>query len=315
MIIDSSKRQERSRVAIIIHKVLWVWRVWRQSKSPVQSPMMHRGGNEVSGKRGKFVFNQDFIYKMPAHFGGDPFYPVRVVYGDNTVIYVNYETDEEALLNYIPEDFELKEPVVSVQYTNCRDVDWMIGGEYRLIQVTVPVKYSRSPEGLEGVYALVVWENKTCPIIGGREEDGVPKVYADISSERHLENHWFVAASYEQFTFLKIDLQRGDEVNEGDLAELNKNPKINLFGWRYLPNLGKGGATLSHATLYPQEAVFKQMWNGTGTVEWIGLTYEQHPLQSRIIRSLEALPIKKVTSAAMAKGIIKLNVGDSRILP
>ncbi|MGC9322058.1 MAG: acetoacetate decarboxylase family protein, partial [Kosmotogaceae bacterium] len=176
----------------------------------------------MSGKKGKFVFNADFIYKMPVHFGGAPFYPVRVVYGDNTVISVDYETDENALLRYIPEDFELKEPVVSVQYTNCRDVDWMIGGEYRLIQVTTPVKYVGNSEDLEGVYALVVWENKTCPIIGGREEDGVPKVFADISSERHLENHWFVAASYEQFTFLKIDLQRGDEVSEEDLSELNK---------------------------------------------------------------------------------------------
>ncbi|WP_367363435.1 acetoacetate decarboxylase family protein [Mesotoga sp.] len=84
----------------------------------------------MSGKKGKFVFNADFIYKMPVHFGGAPFYPVRVVYGaDNTVISVDYETDENALLSYIPEDFELKEPVVSVQYTNCRDVDWMIGGE------------------------------------------------------------------------------------------------------------------------------------------------------------------------------------------
>jgi len=274
-----------------------------------------RGGSEVSGKKGKFVFDADFIYKMPAHFGGDPFHPIRVVYGDNTVISVDYETDEDALLNYIPEDFELKEPVVNVQYTNCRDVDWMIGGEYRLIQVTTPVKYVGNSEGLEGVYALVVWENKTCPIIGGREEDGVPKVFADISSERHLENHWFVAASYEQFTFLRIDLQRGDEVSEENLTELNKNPKINLFGWRYLPNLGKGGATLSHATLYPQEMVLKKMWIGTGSVEWTGLSYEQHPLQTRIIRSLEALPIKRVTSASMAQGIVRLNVGDSRILP
>ena len=140
-------------------------------------------------------------------------------------------------------------------------------------------------------------------------------MFADISSERHLENHWFVAASYEQFTFLKIDLQRGDEVSEEDLSELNKDPKINLFGWRYLPNLGKGGATLSHATLYPQEMVLRKMWIGTGSVEWTGLSYEQHPLQTRIITSLEALPIRRVTSASMAKGIVKLNVGDSRILP
>ena len=57
------------------------------------------------------------------------------------------------------------------------------------------------------------------------------------------------------------------------------------------------------------------MWIGTGAVKWTGLSYEQHPLQTRIIRSLEALPIRRVKSASMAKGIVKLNVGDSRILP
>ncbi len=269
----------------------------------------------MAAKRGKFRLDENLVYKMPAHFGGDPFYPVRTVYRDMTAISVGYETDEDALLNYIPEDFELLEPIVNVQFSNCRDVDWMIGGEYRLIQVTAPVKYLGNPEGLTGSYALVVWENKTCPIIGGREEDGVPKIFADISSERHLENHWFLAASYEQMTFLKIDLQRGEEVGESDLEELNKNPKINLFGWRCLPNLGKGGTTLSHATLYPQEMIYKRLWNGTGAVEWTALTYEQHPLQVRIIGSLAALPVKKYTSAVMAKGVARLNVGDSRILP
>jgi len=126
--------------------------------------------------RGKFKFQDDYIYKMPVHFGGLPFYPIRAVYGDMLGISIQYETDQEALLQYIPEDFEIREPIVSVQYTNCRDVVWMSGGEYRLIQVTAPVTYLGNSEGLSGDYALVVWENKTCPIIGGREEDGVPKV-------------------------------------------------------------------------------------------------------------------------------------------
>ncbi|MDD3715040.1 MAG: acetoacetate decarboxylase, partial [Atribacterota bacterium] len=70
--------------------------------------------------KGKFKFQDDYIYKMPAHFGGSPFYPIRAVYGDMLGISVQYETDQDALLQYIPEDFELREPVVSVQYTNCR---------------------------------------------------------------------------------------------------------------------------------------------------------------------------------------------------
>ena len=265
--------------------------------------------------RGKFKFHDDYIYKMPVHFGGSPFYPIRAVYGDMLGISVQYETDQEALLQYLPEDFELREPIVSVQFSNCRDVDWMSGGEYRLIQVTAPVKYLGNSEGLSGDYALVVWENKTCPIIGGREEDGVPKVFADIANERRVDNHWFTTASYESCTFLKIDFNQKDEVSSKDIEKLNEHPKVNLFGWRYLPNLGKGGATLSHATLYPQEMNLKQAWFGEGSLQWTKLTPEQHPMQSHIIKALADLPIVKYTNAMMLKCSDSLNVGDSKILP
>lgn len=265
--------------------------------------------------RGKFKFQDDYVYKMPVHFGGYPFYPSRPVHRDMLVIIIKYETTPEALLQYLPEDFDLQEPIVTLQFSNCRDVDWMSGGEYRLIQVTAPVKYLGNSEGLGGDYALVIWENKTCPIIGGREEDGVPKVFADIASERHVGDHWFTAASYESHTFLKIDFLKKNELSKQDIEEMNEHPKINLFGWRYLPNLGKGGATLSHATLYPQEMVAKQAWAGEGSVQWTQLTPEQHPLQSHIIKALAELPLVKYTKAMMIKCSAQLNVGDSKILP
>ena len=144
--------------------------------------------------RGLFRFNEEFVYKMPVHFGGDPFYPVRTVYGDMTCLGVSFRTEEDALLRFIPEDFEMLEPVVNVQYANCRDVDWMAGGEYRLIQASVPVRYEGNSEGLVGEYVLVIWENKACPILGGREEDGMPKLFADIACERHVNERWFTAA-------------------------------------------------------------------------------------------------------------------------
>ncbi|HOR42596.1 MAG TPA: acetoacetate decarboxylase family protein [Atribacterota bacterium] len=265
--------------------------------------------------KGKFKFKDDFVYKMPVHFGGNPFYPVRTVYHDMTSISIEYETDQNMLLEYIPEDFDLSAPVVKVQYNNSRDIDWMAGGEYRLIQVTVPVKYLGNSEEITGEYALVIWENKTCPIVGGREEDGVPKVFADISSERHYENRWFTSASYDSNTFLKIDFFQREELSKEDVEELNKNSKINLFGWRYLPNLGKGGAALSQATLYPQESFVKQVWTGEGSLVWNELKPEEHPLQWYIIKALAGLPIVKYLYAIKAKASAQLNVGDSKILP
>lgn len=264
--------------------------------------------------KGKFKFQDNYVYKMPVHFGGTPFHPWSVVHEDMLNILVQYETDPQALVQYLPEVFELCEPIVSVQYSNSREVAWMSNGEYRLIQVSIPVKYKGKSEEISGEYALVVWENKTCPIIGGREEDGVPKIFADIASERHVGSHWFTAASYESCTFLQIDMNIKNELSQEDIEKINKNPKINLFGWRYLPNLGKGGAALSQATLYPQEMNVKQAWTGEGSVRWTKLTAEQHPLQYVIIDALANLPVLKYTGALLSKGVAKLNVGDSRVL-
>lgn len=264
--------------------------------------------------RGKFKFRDDYLYKMPVHFSGAPFYPWSVVHGDMLCILVQYETDPKALVQYLPEVFELREPIVNVQYSNCREVAWMSNGEYRLFQITVPVLYKVKSEEISGEYALVVWENKTCPIIGGREEDGVPKIFADIAHERHVGEHWFTAASYESCTFLQIDMTCKSKLSAEDIKGLNKNSRINLFGWRYLPNLGRGGATISHATLYPQEMNVKQAWKGEGSVKWTKLTPEQHPLQYHIIEALAGLPVVKYTIAMLSKGIAKLNVGDSKIL-
>ena len=264
--------------------------------------------------RGKFKLQKDFCYKMPPHFGGDPFYPARVVYPDMSVLMMKYQTDQDALLQFIPEEFELLEPAVNLQFSNCREIEWMAGGEYRLFQVSAPVRFMGNTEGLVGEYGLVVWENNATPILGGREEDGVPKIFADIACERHVGDHWFTSASYECNTFLSIDFHRKERFSESTVEEMNKNPMVNLFGWRLLPEIGKGGSSLSQLTLYPQEMYVKEAWAGEGEIRWTPLTQEQHPAQSRIITSLAGLPIKGYESAVMIKGSARLNVGDSRIL-
>lgn len=265
--------------------------------------------------KGQFKFEEDYVYKMPAHFGGEPFYPVRTVYGDMTAISVSFETGAEDLARFIPEVFEITDPLVNVQYSNCRDVDWMSGGEYRLIQLSVPVRFCGEGEELEGEYPLVIWENKACPIIGGREEDGMPKIFADVAAERHYEDHWFTAASHECNTFLTLDFERKAELSAKDVAAMNEHSKINFFGWRYISNLGKGGASLSHATLYPQEAIMSRAWSGEGRINWPPFKPEMHLKQSWMIDILAKLPIVNYLPAMMMKSAMKLNVGDSRALP
>lgn len=265
--------------------------------------------------RGLFRFEENHSYKMPVHFGGVPFYPVRTTHHDMTCICVSYETEMEALARFVPEDFEILEPVVNVQFANSRDVEWMSGGEYRLIQFSTPARYEGNDEGLTGEYILVIWENKTCPIIGGREEDGMPKIFADIACERHAGDKWFTHAAYECSTFLYLELDRGRELFGREIQDMNKGGATNMFGWRFIPNLGRGGAALSHASLYPQEATVSRGWVGEGSIKWTVPAPEHHPQQYGIIASLAGLPVVRYRDGVMLKTSHRLNVGDSRILP
>jgi acetoacetate decarboxylase len=56
----------------------------------------------------------------------------------------------------------------------------MAGSGYNVIEVSAPVRFHGQRDRVDGQFALVVWENKTEPILGGREQTGIPKIYADI---------------------------------------------------------------------------------------------------------------------------------------
>ena len=192
-----------------------------------------------------FKFLETHNYFMPAHFGGYEGQPKPCVYDDVTSIVISYETDRELLARYVPERFELTHPWVALAYVMNRGVDWMAGGNYNLICVQVPVSYTHGQERLEGWYVLAVWENKTEPILPGREHTGIPKIFADIQDHRQLGDRAFTNASYEGSAFLRMEFKRTRRMTPEELAAKNQQGKLNWFGWRYIPNIGRPGAALS----------------------------------------------------------------------
>jgi hypothetical protein len=260
-----------------------------------------------------FKFLENHNYFMPAHFGGYEGQPKPCVYSDVTAMVINYQTDPEMLAQYVPEGFELTHPVLSLAYVMNHGVDWMAGGSYNLICVQVPVVYTR--EHLDGLYVLAVWENKTEPILPGRETTGIPKIFANIPDHRQLGDRSFANASYDGSAFLKMDFKRTRKMTPEELAAKNQQGKLNWFGWRYIPNIGKPGAALSHATLYPLESTFTAGWLGDGQVKWEALTWEQHPMQAHIVNALGQLPIKGYIGCEMTQKIQVLRNDIARQLP
>jgi hypothetical protein len=263
-----------------------------------------------------FKFSENYNYLMPAHFGGYEGQPQATTYHDVTSIMVSYETDRKMLEAYIPEPFEITEPVVMISYAINRAVDWMAGGSYKLIGVTVPVAYNHAQVHLEGGYALVVWESKTTPILPGREITGIPKIFADIEDHHETGDRLFTHASYEGAHFLRMQLQKPRQMSPEELTIVNQMMgSYNWFGWRYIPNIGKPGAALSHATVFPQEFVIREAYSGEGKVKWNPLTFEQNPMQSHIIQALSGLPVKEYRECLMTRGENVLRSDIARQLP
>lgn len=255
-----------------------------------------------------FHFDDDYTYRMPAHFGGVKGGDLRdLQYDDVTSIAISYLTDEAQLAQYVPDAFEILEPWLNIEYQKCCGVQWMGGGEYTLVAVMTPVRHLSS--GTVGAFALVVWENKTAPILGGREETGIPKIFADIPDYHLLGGHAMAHVSHEGRAFLELDVQLDAELSAEEIAARNGNGRIEQMGWRHIPNIGRPGAALSHATLYPVEVTYLSGGSGAGTVTWTRMEYLQNPMQCRIIAALADLPVIEYRQGVFAKMVTHLR-GD-----
>ncbi|MEI7856652.1 MAG: acetoacetate decarboxylase family protein [Methanomicrobiales archaeon] len=256
--------------------------------------------------------------RMPAHFlQGSPYGGGVCPYDDCTTLEIRYLTDEHKLRQYVPEEFSITRPLVMIMYEKCSGVQWMGGSQYSLITASVPVQYIAGKEPINGIYRLVLWEDKCEPIIGGREEAGMPKIFADIPEYRRTSDSLSVNASHEGRTFLEMELAIGQDYSADELATLNAdNGRVVQFGWRYIPKVGPfPGASLSEATYYPVDNEFSSVSMCSGTVKWTVPLLRQHPTQYAIIAALAALPLKNYQSGSFRKGTSTMRMDLARSLP
>jgi acetoacetate decarboxylase len=262
-----------------------------------------------------FRIQDNLDYNMPAHFGGVQLTPGMVARQRATALVITYETDRAHLERYIPEEFDLIAPEVQVMFSKFYQIEWLAGSQYNLINLSSPVRFHGKKDQIEGDYTLVTWENKTEPILRGREQCGIPKIYADIEDLHVMNTYFGTTASYEGSTFLTLSFEAVAPITGKELEGLKaKMGSLNTLGWRYIPKINGPGADLSQFILFPQGMEVESALAGTGGLKWTGLTWLQHPTQNHIINSLAALPIKKVTQAVMAEGRVTLDRLGSRAI-
>jgi hypothetical protein len=252
---------------------------------------------------------------MPAHFGGDVFTTSYKAQQKATTLAMAFETDRAELERYIPEELELRSPIVQVAMNQLTEINWLAGGHYNLVGVLAPVRFKGKKDHAEAAYPLVLWENRTAPILTGREQTGVPKIFADIEDLHVYKPHYSTSVSYEGNTFLSMSFEATGPIAGKDLEQAKLELRsLDMIGWRYIPKVGAPGADLSQFIYFPQWMEVEKVYAGKGTLRWTELSVMQNPRQHHIIRALASLPVKKMLQSVLAEGVVIIDTSRSRVL-
>jgi acetoacetate decarboxylase len=260
------------------------------------------------------------MYRIPVGFGpspgprqgpdGEAFDPARSK--RTTTLVVDFATDADVLARLLPAKFDLLEPVVTVKAAVISDVAWLGGRSYSVLGVYVPVEYVGATR-TKGSYCAVLWENLADPILTGREELGMAKLFADIDIDTGDDGTAYtVSASWMGYGFATMKLER--------LAEdpAPPSPALPLLNYKYVPRAGEWGVSdVEYATMIPAEDISLRVearWTAEGWVTFARPEWRDMPTQSHIVRALADLPQLEERGASIVRTVGGKDLGDVTIL-
>lgn len=260
---------------------------------------------------------------MPLNMG--PIAPERekrvgIPYREIQNIVIQYQTDSNVLHALLPDCYKPSEkPIVTVMFGYYDGLDFMAGGGYRIATIQVAAKFDGEQDRIEGDYIIVMYEDKTLPIITGREHLGVPKLYADISPVKMLPNgHLRCEASLWGHLLFGIDIAPLKKQNP--LVRRVASKRISKRPWlcyKYIPSLD-GPPDADYPTITWNDVKIEQLWLGKSGRIFFGKSHEEEPAFTeyggKLIEALKTLRVKEVTQTLRMRGSAVLRHDISRRL-
>lgn len=252
------------------------------------------------------------IYLMPLIRG--PLWDQKDIpsheYASVESLMLQFETDPDAIPPLLPEPYKPgKSPTVTVLFTDNNGVDFMAGGGYRFGVISISAEFDGEEDHLEGNYVLVMPENRTLPILLGREFLGMPKFFTDISSIRVLENgHLRCEASLWGHLLFGIDIApplkpQNALVRKAASSQVTKRP---AFGYKYIASLD-GPPDADYPTVMWSDNKIEHLELGKTGDFYIGdATKADVGEYWPLLEGLKTLPIRKVTQIVHSRGSMVL---------
>lgn len=213
----------------------------------------------------------------------------------------------------------------SFSQTTLNKMEWLGGSGYNHFGLYIHgVEYvKQNGEVVSGTYMPILFESLTDPIISGREELGMPKLYSAIDVERDSRSY-HIRTSWKGMTWGRLelnDLEESSKMNgtTGKIAGDTEDEGVLVD--RYMPSIGKenkGMADAQYAVFdrfseaEPKPQVQRILKSGHASLmlnarDWVALLTLHH-----IVERLAEIPVYEIVSGQVVEGLGVPDVSSAR---
>ncbi|KAF2812721.1 FAD binding domain protein [Mytilinidion resinicola] len=281
--------------------------------------------------------NADVYWRMPIAFGPMPG-PRQTVYGvarDSTqstftTASIKFKTSRTLLQNLFPpgrSGWSFKSPgtvaYASISQTTLNKMEWLGGSGYKHIGLYIHgVEYEKkNKETISGSYLPLLFESLTDPIVSGREELGMPKLYTSVDVHRR-QTSYRIKTGWEGATWGEFNLEGLQEVDSSsESGAISGERDDGILAYRYMPTVGREnkGKPAEEYTVFdasndvtpkPKPQRFFKAAKATFKID--ALDWEALPTLHHIISRLQELPVYEIVGAKVVEGVGVPDVSTAR---
>ncbi|KFY55167.1 hypothetical protein V496_07067 [Pseudogymnoascus sp. VKM F-4515 (FW-2607)] len=300
------------------------------------------GHDEFDNSRNIFLKWQrakcpELYCRMPIAFGPAPG-PRQDIWGksrpslDQTFLTasIKFRTSATFLKNLFPtESFRFKSPgsvaYASFSTTTLGNMTWLGGGGYNHFGLYIHgVQYTKKDGTvIDGTYMPLLFESLADPIVSGRDELGMPKVYCAIDIHRRSESYR-MQASWQGAKFCDFNLEglsTADSATEA--GTIGGESDYGILVYKYIPAVGRdmrGKSDCEYPVVVPHEEESKVVPSTVksvakpkkASVSFDKLDLDALPTLHHIVSVLADIPIYKVVGAKVVEGTGVPDVSSAR---
>jgi acetoacetate decarboxylase len=264
----------------------------------------------------KMKLDHSKLYQMPHIMG--PIYDIealpKIPYPEIENFAIQFQTDPDAARALVPDCYEIdKKPIVTVVFGYYKGLDFLAGGGYNIATAQISARFDGEKHHVKGDYILIMFENKTMPILGGRDFLGVPKLYADIPAAELMPNgNMECKASLWGHHLFSIEIPQLKK--QSSIVRTVASKRINSRPWlayKYVPSLD-GHPDADYPTITRNDIKIDNLWMGNSASLHFGhATTDDLRYTANVISALKTLPILKVEQVLRFNGSAVLRFDQS----